>query len=138
MLFLPEPRAPSVDLCRDVGAFRQAIGPDVVRAATGNIESRGEGLPRAGEDDGAHLRIGIGGIKGVVEFNVQLIGDGVHHLGTIERDEHAAALLLIEQILVVHSVVRLIIRHRSPASCALAAQAASMLAEHGMRRRGDR
>ena len=97
-----------VDKVRRALAGAHAVGPvhvAPVRRAAALVHAGGKAPSRAGEDNGAHLRIG----DGIVERRAELVqhrpGRRVHRRRTIERDQHALTLLVIENLVAVgHSV----------------------------------
>ena len=85
---------------RDVGALRQAVRPDCRSAATGNVVARGECATGARQDDVADLRIRLCLVQRDVQFVFKVTAEGVQGLGAVEGDEHALALLVIQDVFV--------------------------------------
>ena len=56
----------------------------------------------AGEDDGAHLAVGIGLVERAVDFRFEFARQRVHALRPIERDGRDLVVDAVKQVLVAH------------------------------------
>src|SRR6185503_4404771 len=89
---------------RGAHAGLDALGPlDIAPPAARRrlIEAGAESPASAGDHYGTDLGIGFGAVEGMVKFFQHGPGDRVERLGTVERDEHAAALLFVFDFFVV-------------------------------------
>ncbi len=95
---------PIVHQIRGAHAGLDALGPlDIAPPAAGRrlIETGAESPSGAGDHYGADLGIGFGAVEGMVQFFQHRPGDRIERLGTVQRDEHAAALLFVFDFFVV-------------------------------------
>src|SRR5712691_5461958 len=102
-------RAPGVEYLGGALALRQARGPDRLGPLTPDIIARGKGTAHPCHDNGTHLRVLLRLVEGRREFILELATDGVQRLWTVPRNEHAFALLLVQDCVVG--------RHNCFASC---------------------
>ncbi len=56
----------------------------------------------AGENDGAHLAVGVGLVERAVDFRFEVARQRIHALGPVERDGRDLVLDAVKQILVAH------------------------------------
>ena len=59
-----------------------------------------------GEDDGAHVAVGIGLVERAVDFRLEIARQRVHAVGPVQRDGRDLAVDAVKQILVAHSPSR--------------------------------
>src|SRR5262249_32803573 len=97
-------RAPGVDHFSRALSGGNTIGPVEVPAATAGgfslVHASGKSASRAGDDHGANFRISFDFIEGSMQFLDQIPADGIHCFGTIESDQDAASLLLVNYLFV--------------------------------------
>jgi hypothetical protein len=66
------------------------------------IEARAECCARAGEHDDLDGAVGVGLVEGAVQLGLQIGGDRIHALRTVERDGRDSFAHAVDQILIGH------------------------------------
>ena len=90
----------NVDGAGYVGVLGQPVGP-LELSPSADVVPGGKCPPGPGEHDGPNLGIVFGLREGAPQLGFHLSVDGVHHLGSVESDQHSLSLLLVQDRLVV-------------------------------------